>query len=98
MLAVPCASLPAVTGELGTRMHDRSAVLVASKGLVPPLGTTPTAYVSERVSNMLNQAPGHGRIAEPTLDQLWVDHLIAVFNHVICHAIFSCKLRRALAR
>jgi glycerol-3-phosphate dehydrogenase (NAD(P)+) len=49
VLAVPCASLPAVLGELGTRMHDRSSVLVASKGLVPPLGTTPAAYVSERV-------------------------------------------------
>jgi 1-acyl-sn-glycerol-3-phosphate acyltransferase len=49
LLAVPCASLPAVTGELGTRVGDRSAVLVASKGLVPPLGSTPTAYVSERV-------------------------------------------------
>jgi glycerol-3-phosphate dehydrogenase (NAD(P)+) len=50
VLAVPCASLPAVVGEVGTRMGERSAVLVASKGLVPPLGTTPTAYVSERVS------------------------------------------------
>ncbi|HEX2414683.1 MAG TPA: 1-acyl-sn-glycerol-3-phosphate acyltransferase [Thermoleophilaceae bacterium] len=49
LLAVPCASLPAVMGELGTRVGDRSAVLVASKGLVPPLGSTPTAYVSERV-------------------------------------------------
>ena len=49
VLAVPCASLPAVLGEVGTRMHDRSSVLVASKGLVPPLGTTPAAYVSERV-------------------------------------------------
>jgi glycerol-3-phosphate dehydrogenase (NAD(P)+) len=49
VLAVPCAGLPAVLGEVGTRMHDRSAVLVASKGLVPPLGTTPAAYVSERV-------------------------------------------------
>jgi glycerol-3-phosphate dehydrogenase (NAD(P)+) len=36
-------------GEVGARMGDRSAVLVTSKGLVPPLGTTPTAYVSERV-------------------------------------------------
>ena len=36
-------------GEIGARMGDRSAVLVASKGLVPPLGTTPAAYVSERV-------------------------------------------------
>src|ERR671911_541203 len=49
VLAVPCASLPAAIGEIGARMGDRSAVLVASKGLVPPLGTTPAAYVSERV-------------------------------------------------
>jgi glycerol-3-phosphate dehydrogenase (NAD(P)+) len=49
VLAVPCASLPAAVGEIGARMGDRSAVLVASKGLVPPLGTTPAAYVSERV-------------------------------------------------
>jgi 1-acyl-sn-glycerol-3-phosphate acyltransferase len=49
VFAVPCASLPAAVGEIGTRMGDRSAVLVASKGLVPPLGSTPTAYVAERV-------------------------------------------------
>ena len=49
VLAVPCNSLPAAVGEIGARVGERSAVLVASKGLVPPLGTTPTAYVSERV-------------------------------------------------
>jgi 1-acyl-sn-glycerol-3-phosphate acyltransferase len=49
VLAVPCASLPAAVGEIGARMGDRSAVLVASKGLVPPLGSTPAAFVSERV-------------------------------------------------
>ena len=49
VLAVPCASLPAAVGEVGARMGDRSAVLVTSKGLVPPLGTTPSAFVSERV-------------------------------------------------
>jgi glycerol-3-phosphate dehydrogenase (NAD(P)+) len=49
VLAVPCASLPAAVGEVGARVGDRSAVLVTSKGLVPPLGTTPAAYVSERV-------------------------------------------------
>jgi glycerol-3-phosphate dehydrogenase (NAD(P)+) len=49
VLAVPCGSLPAAVGEIGARMGERSAVLVASKGLVPPLGTTPTAYVAERV-------------------------------------------------
>ena len=49
VLAVPCASLPAALGEVGARIGDRSAVLVASKGLVPPLGTTPAAFVAERV-------------------------------------------------
>jgi len=49
VLAVPCAALPPVVGELGARVGERAAVLVASKGLVPPLGTTPTAYVAERV-------------------------------------------------
>src|SRR5215212_4894595 len=49
VLAVPCASLPAALGEIGARTGERSAVLVASKGLVPPFGTTPAAFVSERV-------------------------------------------------
>jgi glycerol-3-phosphate dehydrogenase (NAD(P)+) len=49
VLAVPCASLPDVVGGLGLHVGERAAVLVASRGLVPPLGTTPTAYVSERV-------------------------------------------------
>lgn len=48
VLAVPCASLPVAMGEVGARIGERSAVLVASKGLVPPLGTLPCAYVSER--------------------------------------------------
>jgi glycerol-3-phosphate dehydrogenase (NAD(P)+) len=31
------------------QVSERAAVLVTSKGLVPPLGTTPSAFVSERV-------------------------------------------------
>ena len=49
VLAVPCSSLPAAIGQIGARVGERSAVLVTSKGLVPPLGTTPSAYVAERV-------------------------------------------------
>ena len=49
ILALPCTSLADVVAEVGERVGERSAVLVLSKGLVPPLGTTPTAYVSERV-------------------------------------------------
>jgi glycerol-3-phosphate dehydrogenase (NAD(P)+) len=49
VMAVPCGDLPAAVGEIGAHVGERSAVLVASRGLVPPLGTTPTAYVAERV-------------------------------------------------
>ncbi|HEY6778775.1 MAG TPA: 1-acylglycerol-3-phosphate O-acyltransferase, partial [Thermoleophilaceae bacterium] len=49
VFALPCASLVDVVGELGERVGERAAVLVTSGGLVPPLGTTPAAYVAERV-------------------------------------------------
>ena len=49
VFAVPSSSLPAAVGQVGAQIGQRSAVLVVSKGLVPPLGTTPAAYVSERV-------------------------------------------------
>jgi glycerol-3-phosphate dehydrogenase (NAD(P)+) len=48
-LAVPSAALPAVVGAMGDRVGSRSAVLLLSKGLVQPLGTLPSEYVSERV-------------------------------------------------
>jgi glycerol-3-phosphate dehydrogenase (NAD(P)+) len=49
ILAVPCSALPSAVGQIGATVAERSAVLVVSKGLVPPLGTTPSAWVSERV-------------------------------------------------
>ena len=48
VLAVPCSGLPASLGQVGALISERSGVLVTSKGLVPPLGTTPAAYVAER--------------------------------------------------
>src|SRR5438270_4111290 len=53
-LAVPSRALPAVTAALGPRIPARAGVPVGAKGLVPPLGTLPSAYVAERV---------HGRVA-----------------------------------
>jgi 1-acyl-sn-glycerol-3-phosphate acyltransferase len=47
-LAVPARSLPAVMAAHGERIPRRAGVLVLSKGLVPPLGTLPSAFVSER--------------------------------------------------
>jgi glycerol-3-phosphate dehydrogenase len=48
-LAVPARDLPAALAAHGARIPDRAGVLVVSKGLVPPLGTLPSAYAAERV-------------------------------------------------
>jgi len=48
-LAVPSAALPAAVGALSDRVGSRTAVLLLSKGLVPPLGTLPSEYVDERI-------------------------------------------------
>jgi 1-acyl-sn-glycerol-3-phosphate acyltransferase len=50
VFAVPASALPAAVGGLGAHIGERSAVLVLSKGLVPPLGALPSAYVGERVN------------------------------------------------
>ena len=48
-LAVPSAALPAAVGALGDRIGGRSGVLLLTKGLVGPMGSLPTEYVSDRV-------------------------------------------------
>jgi glycerol-3-phosphate dehydrogenase (NAD(P)+) len=47
--AVPAGALPAAVDAHADAIPDRAGVLVLSKGLVAPLGTLPSAYVSERV-------------------------------------------------
>jgi glycerol-3-phosphate dehydrogenase len=47
-LAVPAKALPAVLAAYGGRISQRSGVLVVSKGIVPPLGTLPSAFAAER--------------------------------------------------
>jgi glycerol-3-phosphate dehydrogenase (NAD(P)+) len=47
-LAVPARALPAVMAGQGERIPQSAGVLVLSKGLVPPLGTLPSAFVAER--------------------------------------------------
>jgi 1-acyl-sn-glycerol-3-phosphate acyltransferase len=47
-LAVPARALPNVLAAHGERIPARAGVLVMSKGLVPPLGTLPSAFASER--------------------------------------------------
>jgi glycerol-3-phosphate dehydrogenase (NAD(P)+) len=48
-LAVPARELPAALAAHGSEIPQRAGVLVVSKGLVPPLGTLPSAYAAERV-------------------------------------------------
>jgi 1-acyl-sn-glycerol-3-phosphate acyltransferase len=48
-LAVPARSLPAALAAHGGRIPQRAGVLVLSKGLVPPLGTLPSAFAAERI-------------------------------------------------
>ncbi|MHB8656557.1 MAG: 1-acyl-sn-glycerol-3-phosphate acyltransferase [Solirubrobacteraceae bacterium] len=47
-LAVPARALPAVLAAHGERIPRRAGLLVLSKGLVPPLGSLPSAFVAER--------------------------------------------------
>ena len=46
--AVPAAELPQVVAAHAPKLAPRTGVLVLSKGLVPPLGTLPSAYAAER--------------------------------------------------
>ncbi len=65
-LAVPSASLPAAVGALSDRIGSRTAVLLLSKGLVPPLGTLPAEYVGERIRSRAIAAlggPAHAKEA-----------------------------------
>jgi glycerol-3-phosphate dehydrogenase (NAD(P)+) len=47
--AVPAPDLPVALAEHGARVPERAGALVVAKGVVPPTGALPTAYVAERV-------------------------------------------------
>jgi glycerol-3-phosphate dehydrogenase (NAD(P)+) len=48
-LAIPSKSLPQAVGAIADRVSSRSAVLMLTKGLIPPQGQLPSEYVGERV-------------------------------------------------
>jgi glycerol-3-phosphate dehydrogenase (NAD(P)+) len=48
VFSVPAAELPAAVAAHGGAIPPRAGVLVLARGLVPPLGTLPVAYVAER--------------------------------------------------
>jgi glycerol-3-phosphate dehydrogenase len=66
--AVPASGLPAAVAAHGGAIAARTGVLVMSKGLVPPLGTLPAAFVSERVSSWAVGAIGGPAHAKAALD------------------------------
>ena len=60
--AVPARALPAALAAHGPAVPARAGVVVVSKGLVPPLGTLPSAYASERTAARATACiggPGH---------------------------------------
>jgi glycerol-3-phosphate dehydrogenase (NAD(P)+) len=64
--AVPAAELPAAVAEHAPGIAPRTGVLMLSKGLVPPLGSLPSAYVAERTrawSVGVLGGPGHAAAA-----------------------------------
>lgn len=62
VLAVPTRALPAAVAAHGDRIGESAAVLVLSKGMVPPMATLPTAFVQERIRSRgvaTIAGPGH---------------------------------------
>lgn len=49
--AVPAAELPLIVAAHAPQLAPRTGVLVLSKGLVPPLGALPSAFVAERTQS-----------------------------------------------
>jgi 1-acyl-sn-glycerol-3-phosphate acyltransferase len=48
VFAVPAAALPAAIAAHAPNIPERTGVLLMSRGLVPPQGTLPSAYLAER--------------------------------------------------
>lgn len=92
-LAVPSRAIPAAVAALGDRIPPTAGVLVLSKGLVPPLGTLPSAYVAERV-----RARAVATLGGPALASDVLAHGAAVVlacSHPACGAVLRDTLRAA---
>jgi len=68
VLAVPARSLPDVIAAHGPAITARTGLLVASKGLVPPVGALPSVYVAERSAVRAIAALGGPAHAADALD------------------------------
>ena len=68
VLAVPSRALPAVLEAHGPSITPRTGVLVASKGLVPPTATLPSAYVAAHTAARAVASLGGAAHAVDALD------------------------------
>jgi glycerol-3-phosphate dehydrogenase (NAD(P)+) len=89
-LAVPARALPSVIAAHGERIPHRAGLLVMSKGLVPPLGTLPSAFASERV-----RARASAVLGGPAHATEVVDHGASVVLASLDPG-FACQLADAL--
>jgi glycerol-3-phosphate dehydrogenase (NAD(P)+) len=65
VLAVPARALPEVMAAHGAQIPNRAGLLLASKGLIAPHGTLPSAYVAERtVARAVASLGGPGHAAD----------------------------------
>lgn len=70
VFAMPATSLPDAVAEHGPAITRRTGVLVFSRGLVPPLGTLPGAFVADRVKAWASGVlvGGEGKLVFATRD------------------------------
>jgi 1-acyl-sn-glycerol-3-phosphate acyltransferase len=94
-LAVPARALPSVLAAHGERIPRRAGLLVVSKGLVPPLGTLPSAFAAERCSTRavaVLGGPSHALEATETGASVVLASLDRAFARQLADALHAAGL------
>jgi glycerol-3-phosphate dehydrogenase len=94
-LAVPARALPSVLAAHGERIPRRAGLLVVSKGLVPPLGTLPSAFAAERCSTRavaVLGGPSHALEAAETGASVVLGSLDRAFARQLADALGAAGL------
>jgi glycerol-3-phosphate dehydrogenase (NAD(P)+) len=94
-LAVPAKALPAVLAAHGGSISSRVGVLVVSKGMVPPLGTLPSAFAAERCNARAIAVIGGPAHAAEMLESgasIVVASLDKAFSKQLADALAAAKL------
>jgi glycerol-3-phosphate dehydrogenase (NAD(P)+) len=93
--AVPAVALPSAIAEHSPRIPERTGVLLVAKGLVPPLGTLPSAYVAERTKAWavgVVGGPAHPHAARQDGVSLVVASANEAFRRQIADALTAARL------